>query len=126
MQRWWDGRVALLGDAGYGGTVGGMGTGLAIVCAYVLAGELATCTGDHAAAFARYSERIGAYARQCQKGAEGVGDFMAPKSAFGVAGRNLLLRTMSAMPGKHPMERIAMSRAESIELPDYRPRCAGS
>jgi 2-polyprenyl-6-methoxyphenol hydroxylase-like FAD-dependent oxidoreductase len=126
MQRWWRDRVVLLGDAGYGGTVGGMGTGLAIVCAYVLAGELAACGGDHAAAFTRYSERIGAYARQCQKGAEGVGGFMAPKSGLGVAMRNLMLRTMAAMPGMHLMERIAMSRAEGIELPDYRPRCAGS
>ncbi|MGI3783813.1 MAG: hypothetical protein ACRYG2_23855, partial [Janthinobacterium lividum] len=34
------GRVALLGDAAEGNTLGGFGTGLAIVGAYVLAGEL--------------------------------------------------------------------------------------
>ena len=46
--------------------------------------------------------------------------------ALGVAMRNPMLRTMAAMPGMHLMERIAVSRAEGIELPDYRPRCAGS
>lgn len=33
------GRVTLIGDAGYGSTLGGMGTGLAVVSAYVLAGR---------------------------------------------------------------------------------------
>lgn len=32
-----NGRVALVGDAGYGNTLAGFGTGLAIVGAYVLA-----------------------------------------------------------------------------------------
>ncbi|MRT44923.1 FAD-dependent oxidoreductase, partial [Xylella fastidiosa subsp. multiplex] len=40
------GRVVLLGDAGYGATMGGMGTGVAVVGAYVLAGELALAGGD--------------------------------------------------------------------------------
>ncbi|MFC7642311.1 hypothetical protein ACFQX6_16170 [Streptosporangium lutulentum] len=35
------GRVALIGDAAYGNTLAGFGSGLAIVGAYVLAGELA-------------------------------------------------------------------------------------
>ncbi|MEP7001040.1 MAG: FAD-dependent monooxygenase, partial [bacterium] len=38
--RYSSGRVVLLGDAAYGGTLGGQGTPLAIVGAYVLAGEL--------------------------------------------------------------------------------------
>ncbi|KUL26097.1 hypothetical protein ADL12_33460 [Streptomyces regalis] len=50
----WEGRVALLGDAGYGATMGGMGAGVAIVGAYVLAGELALAGGDHRTAFAAY------------------------------------------------------------------------
>src|ERR1700733_9768763 len=54
--RYTSGRVALVGDAGYGNTLGGFGTGLAMVGAYVLAGELAIGDGDHAAAYARYDE----------------------------------------------------------------------
>ena len=43
MDNWSRGRIALLGDAGYcPSSLSGMGTGLALVGAYVLAGELAT------------------------------------------------------------------------------------
>ena len=54
---WSNGRVALLGDAAYcASPISGMGTSLALVGAYVLAGELAAHT-DHRDAFAAY-ERI--------------------------------------------------------------------
>ncbi len=56
------GRVVLLGDAAYGNTLGGFGTGLAVVGAYVLAGELAAADGDHRVAFRRYEELFRAYA----------------------------------------------------------------
>ncbi len=118
MRNWSKGRAVLLGDAGYGGTIGGMGTGLAVVCAYVLAGELATCNGDHRAAFARYAKRIRSYALRCQKGAASVGSFMAPKTATGIRLRNLMLRASYHLPGKGLMESIALKRASAIELPD--------
>ncbi len=47
------GRFALVGDAAYGNTLGGFGTGLALVGAHVLAGELALAEGDHQVAFER-------------------------------------------------------------------------
>lgn len=55
-----NGRVALVGDAGYCGTpLSGMGTAMALVGAYVLAGELAdACAEDVPAALARYARRI--------------------------------------------------------------------
>lgn len=39
---WSQGRVALLGDAAYASTLNGMGTSVAMVAAYVMAGEIAT------------------------------------------------------------------------------------
>jgi 2-polyprenyl-6-methoxyphenol hydroxylase-like FAD-dependent oxidoreductase len=49
------GRVALAGDAGYcASPMSGQGSSLALIGAYVLAGELAAASGDHAAAFAEY------------------------------------------------------------------------
>jgi 2-polyprenyl-6-methoxyphenol hydroxylase-like FAD-dependent oxidoreductase len=119
MDRWSDGRVVLVGDAGYGGTLGGMGTGLAVIAAYVLAGELAASPNDRAAAFARYAEAIGDYARTCQKGAASVGRFMAPKTRAGIALRNGLLWSVYHLPGKGLMETIAASRAEGIALKPY-------
>jgi 2-polyprenyl-6-methoxyphenol hydroxylase-like FAD-dependent oxidoreductase len=78
MTSFTQGRVALVGDAGYANTLGGFGTGLAIVGAYVLAGELAAARGDHAAAFAAYDQRM----RGLTKAARSVkaGPFLAPPS----------------------------------------------
>jgi 2-polyprenyl-6-methoxyphenol hydroxylase-like FAD-dependent oxidoreductase len=113
------GRVVLLGDAGYGGTIGGMGTGLAVVGAYILAGEMAAANGDFATAFARYEELMRDYAAQCQRGARGVGSFMAPRTRIGIALRNRVLRLSYLLPGKGMMERIATRRAGAVTLLDY-------
>lgn len=114
-----NGRIALIGDAGYGGTIGGMGTGVAVVAAYVLAGELAAANGDHTLAFARYENRIRDYAAQCQRGARSVGSFMAPRTRLGVYLRNRMLQLAYLLPGRGMMERIAMQRANGITFGDY-------
>ena len=82
--RYTSGRVALVGDAGYGNTLGGFGTGLAVVGAYVLAGVLAVADGDHQAAYARYDEIMRRYAKIA--GNSNAGRFMAPKTAWASAG----------------------------------------
>ncbi|GAA0594241.1 FAD-dependent monooxygenase [Kutzneria viridogrisea] len=54
-ETWSQGRVALVGDAGYcGSPYSGMGTSAALVGAYVLAGEINRHPGDIPAAFAQY------------------------------------------------------------------------
>ena len=45
----------------------GQGTSMAIVGAYVLAGELATAGGDYRAAFARYERECRSYMEQNQQ-----------------------------------------------------------
>ncbi|WP_231498329.1 FAD-dependent monooxygenase [Pseudonocardia halophobica] len=64
LDTWSRGRVSLVGDAGYcpGPAVGGS-TSLAVVGAYVLAGELAEAGGDPARAFPAYEAAIGDYVR---------------------------------------------------------------
>ncbi|WP_412539054.1 FAD-dependent monooxygenase [Longispora sp. K20-0274] len=112
---WSRGRVALLGDAGYGATVGGMGTGTAVVAAYVLAGELAVARGDHATAFARYEGRLRRFVTGCQRGGRGTGAFLAPPTATRIRLRNRMLRspTLSGMLIKQSQ------RASTVALPDY-------
>ncbi|MEU8825485.1 FAD-dependent monooxygenase [Streptomyces sp. NPDC048636] len=62
MDSWTRGRVALLGDAGYcGSPLSGQGTSMALVGAYVLAGELKAAGGDHTAAFAAYERELRPY-----------------------------------------------------------------
>lgn len=59
LDRWSDGRIGLLGDAAYSPSpMSGQGTGLALVGAYVLAGELAVAGWDPAAGFAAYEARM--------------------------------------------------------------------
>ncbi|MEO6957987.1 MAG: FAD-dependent oxidoreductase, partial [Antricoccus sp.] len=52
------GRVALVGDVAYDNALGGFGTGLAIVGAYVFAGEFHRAAGDYGWADAQYEARF--------------------------------------------------------------------
>ncbi|SDF95842.1 2-polyprenyl-6-methoxyphenol hydroxylase [Lentzea fradiae] len=105
------GRVTLVGDAGYGSTLGGMGTGLAVVSAYVLAGELAA-GGD---AFARYEALVGPYARGCQGN---PGPFLAPGSRLGMWLRD---RAYGLLPKMPAVARMDLRAATAIKLPEYAP-----
>jgi 2-polyprenyl-6-methoxyphenol hydroxylase-like FAD-dependent oxidoreductase len=66
LDRWAEGRVALLGDAGFcPSPLSGQGTALALVGAYVLAGALAG-DGDPAAAFAAYERALRPWVERTQ------------------------------------------------------------
>jgi 2-polyprenyl-6-methoxyphenol hydroxylase-like FAD-dependent oxidoreductase len=68
MDRWSSGRVGLLGDAAFSASpMSGAGTGLALVGAYLLAGELAAAHWDPAAGFAGYEQRMRAYVEANQE-----------------------------------------------------------
>ncbi|MEV0583174.1 FAD-dependent monooxygenase [Nonomuraea sp. NPDC050310] len=107
------GRVALIGDAAYGNTLGGFGTGLAVVAAYVLAGELAT-NADHRTAFRRYEELFRPYAKSAENG--NAGPFMAPKTRPGRWLRNQLFRRRFLLTS---MIKMGDRMASRIDLPDY-------
>ncbi|WP_026925198.1 FAD-dependent monooxygenase [Glycomyces arizonensis] len=114
MDRYTNGRVALVGDSAYGNTLGGFGTGLAIVGGYVLAGELARAGWEHAAAFAEYDQVMHRYAGIARKG--NAGPFMAPASPMKIKMRNwsftnpLMFKLMMKMTD---------SFATKIDLRDY-------
>ena len=112
------GRVVLLGDAAYGGTLGGQGTSLAIVGAYVLANELARAASVPEA-FAKYEALMRPYATACQKGAFRAGQFFAPRTRFGVALRNLFYAFLTSRPMASTFERLVKSSASNFTLPEY-------
>lgn len=64
MDTWSRGRATLVGDAGYSPrpAVGGS-TSLAVLGAYVLAGELARADGDHERAFPAYERAMAEHVR---------------------------------------------------------------
>jgi 2-polyprenyl-6-methoxyphenol hydroxylase-like FAD-dependent oxidoreductase len=118
MDRWTEGRTALIGDAAACvSLLAGEGTGLAMVEAYVLAGELQGCGGDHRAAFARYQERLMPFLKDKQESAVKFAASFVPKSACGVTFRNQFSRLLR-IPF---IANILIGRAvhDDITLPDY-------
>ncbi|NEA50780.1 FAD-dependent monooxygenase [Streptomyces sp. SID10815] len=83
LDRWSQGRVALLGDAGYcAAPTAGMGTSQALVGAASLARNLAVSHGDHGDAFAAYEAELRPYVTENQaKGREAVALFGGRTSA---------------------------------------------
>ncbi|NUW30631.1 FAD-dependent monooxygenase [Nonomuraea sp. SMC257] len=83
LDTWTRGRVALVGDAGYcpGPVVGGS-TSLAVVGAYVLAGELAAAGGDHTRAFPAYQAAMGDYVRRSRSFALNAAKRLVPGGAL--------------------------------------------
>lgn len=68
MKSWTKGRIALLGDAGYcASPLSGQGNNLAMVGAYILAGELKKSGGNHIRAFNRYNEILHPFVEANQK-----------------------------------------------------------
>ena len=68
MDRWSNGRVGLIGDAAFSSSpMSGGGTGLALVGAYLLAGELAAAGWDPEAGFAGYEARMRSYVEANQE-----------------------------------------------------------
>ncbi|WP_225726665.1 MULTISPECIES: FAD-dependent monooxygenase [unclassified Nocardia] len=68
LDRWSNGRVALVGDAGYcAAPTSGMGTSQALIGARTLARQLAATPGDHETAFATYETELRPYIAANQK-----------------------------------------------------------
>ena len=126
LRRWSSGRVVLLGDAGYCPTpLTGLGTSLALVGAYVLAGELAdaeygTVASERAiqAAFDRYESRMRPYVQQGQQLPPGGVTAYAPQSQLRIALGWASMRWSQRWPMRILMDRI-FSKADAIELPEY-------
>jgi 2-polyprenyl-6-methoxyphenol hydroxylase-like FAD-dependent oxidoreductase len=118
LDRWTKGRTALVGDAAACvSLLAGQGSLLAMAEAYVLAGELRNCGGDYGAAFARYQERLMPWLRRKQQSAATFASSFAPKTAFGIAFRNLVLRLMR-LPFVVDFF-IGRELRDQVQLPDY-------
>jgi 2-polyprenyl-6-methoxyphenol hydroxylase-like FAD-dependent oxidoreductase len=124
MDRWSVGRTVLLGDAAYcASPASGQGTSLALVGAYVLAGELAEALGDYSTAFARYEHTMRGYVAANQKLAGSVKDFV-PQTWTQIWLRTQALRVLPYLPWKGlvagSMMRDVQQAANAITLKDYK------
>ncbi|WP_219671414.1 hypothetical protein [Streptomyces bambusae] len=93
-----------------------MGTGTAVVAAYVLAGELARSPEDPRGAFTRYENLLRAHAEGCQKGGDRTGSFLAPATRTGLRLRNGLLSRRRILD---LMLKEGQKTASALPLPVY-------
>jgi 2-polyprenyl-6-methoxyphenol hydroxylase-like FAD-dependent oxidoreductase len=118
MDTWSSGRVTLVGDAGYcASPLSGMGTSLALVGAYVLAGELVD-GGNLTAALDRYQKVMRPYVDRCQKLPNGIDGYL-PNSASDIRVTAMVMKYMQRWPFRPIAERKWFTTAEAVDLPDY-------
>jgi 2-polyprenyl-6-methoxyphenol hydroxylase-like FAD-dependent oxidoreductase len=124
MERWSTDRAVLLGDAAYcGSPASGQGTSMALVGAYVLAGELAVAAGDYRMAFARYESAMRSYVQVNQALASAVRDFV-PETETQIWFRLQILRLLPYLPGMMDLfmktfQLDTQRAARAITLKDY-------
>lgn len=120
MPRWSSGRVVLAGDAAHAPSfVTGQGTSLALVGAYVLAGELAT-HADAIEAFGSYERIMRPFAEANQALATRVGgSLLMPRTTEEIAARDAALAAMETS-GEAPARADQARQAHNaLTLPDY-------
>jgi 2-polyprenyl-6-methoxyphenol hydroxylase-like FAD-dependent oxidoreductase len=118
LPRWTSGRVALLGDAAAAPSLlAGEGTGLAMLEAYILAGELHRANGDFVVAFTAFEARLRAFVAAKQRSALWLRGFFVPETAIGLTVRNLVVHALAFPFIAKPM--MARSFHDDFELPEY-------
>lgn len=119
LPQWSNGRVALVGDAAYcASPISGMGTSLALVGAYILAGELGS-QQDHRQALQRYQALMRPYVRNAQRIAPGALRFASPHSRAGVRLSNAVLGVLARPAVSGLIGKLNKPKADAIALPDY-------
>jgi 2-polyprenyl-6-methoxyphenol hydroxylase-like FAD-dependent oxidoreductase len=119
LPRWFSGRICLLGDAAAcPSLLAGEGTGLAMIEAYVLAGELHRAEGDFTQAFAAFDARLRSFVTAKQKMAFRFRSFFAPKTALALKVRNVAVNVLS-IPSFAKLF-LASSLNDDLNLPHYR------
>jgi 2-polyprenyl-6-methoxyphenol hydroxylase-like FAD-dependent oxidoreductase len=119
MERWSTGRVVLLGDAAWCAGPGGSGTGMAMMGANVLAGELAAAAGDHEAAFAAYERILRPGAKIGQKQGRGAGGFLAPVDDKKIQNRNKAYKMLTRRLVAGLFNWLTARAANAVEFKEY-------
>lgn len=121
--RWSVGRIALLGDAAFCvAPVGGGGASLALIGAYVLAGELSG-SDDHRSALARYETFMRPYVNAAQVVRPEVLQRANPHTARGIRTLHAVARLAASRAGRTAMtlagRNLVRIAADDVTLPNY-------
>lgn len=96
MNRWSNQRISLAGDAcDCPSLLSGQGSTLAMVGAYVLAGELKEANGDYTTAFAKYESLFRPFITRKQRLAQNFAKSLVPETKFGIWRRNFFMKLMA-------------------------------
>ncbi|QXV66781.1 FAD-dependent monooxygenase [Mucilaginibacter sp. 21P] len=124
MKAWSSGRIALLGDAAWAPSLAsGQGTSMAVVGAYVLAGELFKAQGDHQIAYPSYETAMRPFIEKNQLLGRHVKQ-MVPSSNWRLRLQLMMIRLMPYLPMgnliiKKMLEEVSVA-ANGIRLHDYK------
>jgi len=122
------GRIVLLGDAGYcPSPASGQGTSLALIGAYILAGELASSQGNYPVAFGSYEQQMRGFIDRNQKLAVENLKQMVPKTKAELWMRNNMMRLFLSLPWRKKILKGLLKKiqnkvdeaANAITLKDY-------
>jgi 2-polyprenyl-6-methoxyphenol hydroxylase-like FAD-dependent oxidoreductase len=118
MNTWSQGRVALVGDAAFcPSLLAGQGSALAMMAAYVLAGELAKRKDNPEAAFEHYARFLRYFILEKQTAAEQFASSFIPQTRFDLFVRNQITKAFSIpFVARLTMGRMVVDR---IGLPIY-------
>ena len=118
MDRWSKDRVTLVGDAcDCPSFLSGQGSTLAMVGAYILAGELKEANGNYNAAFERYENIFKPFIDRKQKIAQNFAKSIVPESKFGIWLRNIFTKLM-VLPFV-PMLFVRQFMDDNLQLKTY-------
>lgn len=118
MDAWTRGRVTLVGDAAFcPSLLAGQGSALAMIAAYVLAGELRKDGGESLHGLQRYEKLLRPFMAAKQKAAAQFAGSFAPKTRFGVVLRNQITKAF-AIPFVAKLT-LGRSLLDRIDLPNY-------
>ena len=118
----YNGRVVLVGDAGYAAGPTGGGTSLALAGAYMLAGEVGKHTGDLTAGLKGYEQQMNTFIKEMQKIPPLVSTIMAPQTAWGIWLRNYAFAFIAWTGVAEFAQRYfggAFASTEAFPLPEY-------
>ena len=118
LPRWHRGRCAVVGDAAYcPAPISGEGVSLAMLGAYLLAGELGTNLGDPASAFQEYEKKFRAHVEQAQQIPLGgrAPNVFNPQTWWGI----WLLQTALWLVAYTKVWKLVPHMDEPFALPDY-------
>ena len=118
MDEWSQGRVGLVGDAAFcPSLLAGQGAAIAMIAAYVLAGELGRMGSKPQEAFKRYEQRLHPFITSKQRAAAQFAGSFAPKTRLGLFFRNQVTKAFKLPLIVKLM--MGSSLLDRIDLPDY-------